>query len=301
MPPGTSLPDTLAILQAELAPVRVASLGDMPPDSGRTRVVIGIDSCTVDPPGARITVWTDNVPRVRSVSLSDIGPDARDRTLALALAEATRDFAFPDLRAKALPADAPAANDVATPEPIPAIRRKESTTPMEEAPPHDGAPVSAVPRALGLFRFVAAPATLLGGAEIGIAWRRVSVSVAGLATGRSTSLGDATLYTLFASPSFDVVDFGARTALRITGELGIAGGNGSAIAPATGSSATSLHAAASAGMATVLRFGDGWVFEGTLSAGYASSLTLRAEGSELIGLNGFFAGASAGVRLPWRL
>jgi hypothetical protein len=152
-----------------------------------------------------------------------------------------------------------------------------------------------------LFRFVAAPSTVLGGAEIGIAWRRVSVSIAGLATGRSTSLGDATLYTLFASPSFDVVNFGAVTALRVTGELGIAAGNGSAIAPATGSAATSLHAGASAGVATVLRFGDGWAFEGTLSAGYASSLTLRAEGSELIGLNGFFAGASAGVRFPWKL
>ena len=150
-------------------------------------------------------------------------------------------------------------------------------------------------------RFGAAPFTVLGGAEVGIAWRRAAVSVSGLATGRSVSLGDATLFALFASPSFDVIDFGARTALRVTGELGLAAGNGSAIAPATGGAATSLHAGAAAGVTTTLPLGAGWAFDGNLSAGYASSLTLRASGSELIGLSGFFAGASAGVRMPWVL
>jgi hypothetical protein len=62
-----------------------------------------------------------------------------------------------------------------------------------------------------------------------------------------------------------------------------------------------LHAGAGAGVTTTLPFGDAWAFEGSLSAGYASSLTLRAAGSELIGLSGFFVGASAGVHLPWRL
>ena len=80
-----------------LAPVEVEPLDATPPDRARASVVIGIDFCMVDPPGARVRVWTNGVPLTRFVTLTDAGSDARDRTLALALAEATRDYAFPAL------------------------------------------------------------------------------------------------------------------------------------------------------------------------------------------------------------
>jgi hypothetical protein len=113
------------------------------------------------------------------------------------------------------------------------------------------------------------------------------------------SIGSATLFALYATPRVNVIYVGDLATVHVDGELGLVTGNGSAIEPATGGSASALHAALGAGLSKAVRLGAGWVLDGALTAGYASSLTLRASNRELIGLAGFYAGAALGVRLPW--
>jgi hypothetical protein len=304
LPPGTSMEETLWILEAELSPLSVATLDATAPAPGRAYVVIGIDACTVDPPGARVTVWTNGAPQVRVVELTGLDVATRSRTLALALAEATRDFAAPVFATSAPPVkpvaveSLPAPEDPATPVVAPPVTGRPMA---EDAPPGAHATESGrvVPRVGALFRVVASPATALGGGEIGLGFRRMALTVSALGTTRSVSTGSVTLVTVFASPSIDLLYFGANTSLRLSGELGFVTGSGSANAPATASSASTVHLGLGAGIASAFPLGQGWALLGVLQAGYASSLTVRASGSEVAGLSGLSVTASVGLNVPF--
>lgn len=309
LPPGTSLEETLAILEAELSPVGVATLDATPKAAGRANVVIGIDACTVDPPGARVTVWTNGAPQVRVVDLTGLPPEARSRTLALALAEATRVFAAPLFARDTPSAPLPVEPTVVESPPAPAVSSLPLATPYPAAPPLADASLPerpleeqrVVPRVGALFRFVASPATALGGGEMGVGFRRTALTVAALGTTRSVSAGSVTLVAVFASPSIDLVHLGANTSVRVSGEVGFVTGSGSATPPATGSSASTAHLGAGAGLASTFPLAQQWALVGAVQAGYASSLTVRGQGRELAGLNGFSITASVSLNVPFGL
>jgi hypothetical protein len=271
--------------------------------------VIGIDACTVDPPGARVTVWTNGAPQVRVVELTGLDVGTRSRTLALALAEATRDFAAPMFASHA-----PAAPPRVEPAGIESRSVPEDSTMPVLAPPVTGdRPIAddapspgyavergrVVPRVGALFRFVASPATVLGGVEMGLGFRRTALTVSALGTTRSVSTGSVTLVAVFASPSIDLLYFGANTSLRVSGEVGFVTGSGSANAPATASSASTAHLGLGAGIASAFPLGQGWALVGVLQGGYASSLTVRASGREVAGLSGLSVTASVGLNVPF--
>ncbi|HVU03061.1 MAG TPA: hypothetical protein VHE30_14975 [Polyangiaceae bacterium] len=303
VPDGTTPDRTLSILQAELAPVDVTRLDEVPDVRGATVVLIGVDDCTSVPPEATITVWIDGAPRRRRVSLADTPIDARDRTFALALAEATRDLALST--APGAPADSgtavvapfpPNTPPAAPAEPAAPPARPDATTSV--VGDSGRAESSVLPRAGALLRFVPWPSTWLGGGELGVALRRTTLSARVLGTERSVAQGTARLLVVAAAPSVNVVELLPRTNLRIGVEAGYAAGSGDARQPARGSSGGAAHFAGTVGLGTRMAVAPGLSLDGFVEGGYASSLTLRADGADLATAGGPFATLGVGLGFP---
>jgi hypothetical protein len=310
-PPGTTLPEILRLLQAELAPARVVVAGSPELAPSSADVAVGIEACTESPPAARVTVSSHGAHGVRVVDLTDAAPGTRDRTMALALAEALRGLPSPP----ALP-PAPVAgpSPVAEPARAPAVeaRAAEGVAPGSAAPgapdpgpsgADEGAPrhvalPSVALRASLVGRLSAAQATPFVGIDVGVAWKRVGASALLLGTRRDTELGAATLGAIAAAGTLDAVELGPIFKVRTTGELGVAVGSGSPGRPAAGHTVAGSHIALGAGLAGVVPLGAAWALDAFLGGGHAWSLTASVDGRPALGLDGWFAAATLGVRAP---
>lgn len=298
-PPGTTLPEILRVLQAELAPVRVVVVGSTEVAPSGADVAVGIEACTDTPPAARVTFWSHGSRTERVVELTDAAPGTRDRTLALALAETLRGVpGGPTF----LPSPAPTLSPVSAPTPSPSsapTRPRATEERPDAASAAEGRRPSKVALRAGVAgRFLAAESTPFIGIDAGIAWKRLGVGVILLGTHRSTELGAATLVGAAATVSFDAVELGPIFEIRALAELGVATASGSPTPGAAGHTATAPHVAAGAGVAAGVPLDAGWALEGFLGGGDAWSLTASVDGRRALGLDGWFGAAVVGVRLP---
>jgi hypothetical protein len=300
MPPGTSGPEVLRILQAELAPSRVRMVDDSPTPRGDHDVVLSIADCSETPSGARVAVWQHGDESELSVTLTDTSPAARSRTFALALAESVRDVLV-------VPRDP---GFTLTPIETPP---KQHATPTPGTTPRDAQHVGSgeertrdavgglLFRGAAEFRFVPKTSTPLVGADLGVAGRRFAVGLSVLGTERSTPIGSVDLLALAALASADVVDLTPVFKVRASAELGVATASGSPSGTATGHTVASPHAALDAGLAALLPLDARWLLEAYASAGYAASLSADADGRDAAALNGVFVTFDLGLRLPVQL
>jgi hypothetical protein len=323
VPPGTSLEATLRILRAELSPLPVEALAGAP--GAADDVLVAIDGCTMDPPSAHLTIWFRGGSREQAVSLADAEPDARDRSFALAIAEAAREA--PSLatrgpgRGEAPPGGAAITSVPGAMVPgamVPGAMVPGAMVPgsalevpsaghLPATPPRDrtvddrdvrAAAPSIEPRVSALFRVVPSPSTVLVGADVGLAWRRAGIGVAGFGTERAVAIGRTTLLAFAAAPWVTVVELVPGVSIRAGAELGIAVASATATDPAHATPANAPHLAADVGLAGTLGVGAGFTLDGFVGAGYASSLTVTADGRDVATLGGAFVTMAIGVRVP---
>jgi hypothetical protein len=285
-PPGVLMPRVILILGAELAPTSVATLGVILPRPSDT--LLGIDECTDAPPSARVTLWQRGERRERTVILTDVAPEMRSRTLALALAETLRD---PEKTSPVAPGPPPWSAALSIlPATRPAFESEAHTDRADRAEPAFG------PWASAEGRFALAESTPVLGLAGGLAWKRVALGLVALGTRQRASIGAVSLGALAGRANVDALELDPHVRLRLTADLGIAAGTGSPDPAATGHSATSLHASLAVGIAPIIPVAPRWAFEGFAGAGYASSLTARVDGSDATSLAGWFLSATVGVR-----
>jgi hypothetical protein len=283
MPPGTSVEATTAIIQAELPAMRVTIAGAEGDAPAAPSFTVVVDGCTDAPPGARVTVYGTARVDVRAVDLDDVALDARDRTLALTVAESIRRVSF--AKAAEAPPSAPAAPPLPPPPSAPTRHERSADPPSFDLYGH------------GTFRYVTRTPNPAGGFELGVAHGSLGVALLGLGAWRTTSAGTANVYVLAVAPSADIVAFGPNARLVVRGELGFVSASGDPAPTAAGHSKSDVHAALAAGIAPSIALGAGLRLEGFLGGGFASSLTARAAGRDAGGFDGVFIEAGVGARL----
>ena len=288
-PPGVALEDIQRILEAELAPSEVVVRETGQSATNEDDAIIILDGCTDEPPGVHAAfVWHDAMSD-RRVDLVDAAVEERPCIVALALAEGIR--------------RAPESREAA---PNAAIAPKESaapTTGTEPVPNQRPSPTSASGTAPRLHvaanaRYAPRAKTLLGGAELGVAWQRSSVGLIAFGTQRSSSLGDARLLVLAATGSTNVIQFGDSLAMRAVVELGAAIGSGTAYGGASSFTVLAPHVAVALGLGGLFRVGDGWMLQTFAGAGYASVSPCRGMATILASPGGAFVTAALGVEFP---
>jgi hypothetical protein len=154
------------------------------------------------------------------------------------------------------------------------------------------------PRLSALFRVVASPSTVLVGGDLALAWHHGGIGIAGFGTERSIAIGSATVLAFAAAPWLDVVELLPGVSSRVGAEVGIAIATATAMPAAHATPANAFHLALDAGLAGAFDFGAGWTFDGFVGVGYASSLTVTADGRDIASLGGLFVTTTLGVRIP---
>lgn len=323
--PGTSMQSMLGILRAELAPLEVSAIGTAPVLASPLDIAVAIDACRAAPPAARVAVTRGRTRREQWIELGDVAVAARDRALALALAESVQGLASGVAdESTAPPANghpAPVATEGTGARDASAAVDRRASAPQPRAPssgqtePVAGASQPAGPepktqrgpfddplslRVGPLFRYTPRTSTPFFGAGAGIGWRRLAFGLRGLAARDTVPLGSAWEAGILATAAADWLLLGSHAAVRSGVELGAALAKGKPVQPAVGRLAASPHWGVTTSLRLVSPLDPKWDLEALVGGGYASSLTARVDGRDFMSLGGWFVQAALGARWsPW--
>lgn len=297
LPEGVSAEALMTILRAELSPRSVSVLTAAPGDMGAGAVVLAVDRCTTTPPSVRIDVWFGAEHRQRAVVLSDVAPDEWTRTLALALAETRLDEGV----SKPAPPSAPwEVNERAAPPALPAEAPHPSADPIRvvDRPPSEREREQ--PQALHFrgklaFRYATETSTPAAGAFLGMEFRRLGAGASIFGARKSVSAGEITLWVPSATVYYVLAELTGPFRLWGALDVGAAVATGAPHAPTRSDTQASFHAALHAGVGATLWSGKANDVEAGLGVGYASSLRARANGADVVSLDGLLLTAEVGL------
>ena len=309
---GGSMDGVLAILRAQLTPMLIEQ------SAGRGTDPDSIVALTVDTFGTKggtplVTVEYRGARQSLEIGLDDVAPSARDRTLALALAESVQHALIPrpddDPTTRATPAPVPdSAPAAAAPVVIEKVAPGAAPSPTAQATP-SGRNEPGVRSRLGptdhastiawlaepIIRHAFKTSTPYAGLESGVGVGRLDFRLRVLASERSVR--DASLWqgALLGVLGADWARLTPQVSLHAEVELGAAHA-----APNTGPSSSGRHATSfHGGVANYLRLesplGSRWVLRSELGLGLASSLTSQAYSSDVMSLSGVFLQTAFGV------
>lgn len=310
LPPGVQQASLMRILRAELAPYPALPLDPFGPPITALDVVLSVEDCTVDPPSLRIVLWQGTERRERTVDLSDVPPEDWTRAMALALAETRIDPSVSHALPAAPPPWAmppPAAPPPPPPAPVPLPPAPAPPPPDPRSPPEDDR--RARPRPPGndggssmairgtiAFRFATRTSTPAVGATLAIAWSRLGVGASLYGARSAVALGDVTLWAPAAMGFYDLIEWGEYYRLRTAIEVGAALATGTPSGTARGTTESAFHAALHLGVVASWPIATSTDLEGGLGLGYGSSLRARANGEDVVGLDGVLLGTELGLR-----
>lgn len=320
---GITIDAVVAILRAQLAPMLVEQ-GTTSRDAPQRLVEVTVDACSTNHADLLVVIRYRGARHSIQTTLADVVPAARDRTLALALAEAIEHELssgaedLPPSVAGATAAPAPptvtesggpsggaplASNSVEALPPAPLSPPTTEQAAPDRAPgprPRSEAALPRKPFALGLlaeplFRYAFKTSTPYAGLEAGAGGARVGFRLRVLASERSVrdgSLWQGALLGVFSAEWLRITD---QASLRSEVELGAALAAPHSSPPAVGRSTTSAHC----GVATYLELeaplSSRWALRSELGVGLASSLTSQAYSSDVLSLSGVFLQTAFGI------
>jgi hypothetical protein len=284
--------ELIELLSAELSPTRVEARDAAAPIVLGDLLVV-LHHCDEDLGRIRATLWANGKSTTETLTLSDVAPPSRSRTLAIALADAIR----PPRAPEPPPTDAPSsANAIAPASAPPANAEPPSARPIGDVgPPY---PDRVRGFATGAFRLAIDTTTPLVGLSGGVRWRRLSGGLLLLASERQTSLGTLRILAATTTAAFDLVPFGA-SAVFTRGELGMAIVDGTTNGSAVASTDSTFHGAFAVGVRTEL---DVRLFslDMGVDGGVASSAIAQAAHHDEASLGAWFVTATLGAALPRR-
>jgi hypothetical protein len=296
----------LAILEAEMAPVRVRLLALEAPRSEPETILI-VDDCMDAAPSVSLMVSREGELDTLKVDLAETRPEARARTVAVLGAEAIRSPPPEPAREVAPPpeSDAPASAATST---SPARGNASRARPRRRQPGEttpDGDPLPArersdfVTRGGATLRLVPEGSGVFAGATAGFEWSPLAAGVLVLGTDRASPTGHLRVFALAGTASLEGAVESEEMGLRLDTELGAAFASGPGLLP--GTPPATLHVAVSGNLWGRLPISDELSLETSTGLGYASSVnaTSRRRGNEApatVGLDGWFANVGVAVR-----
>jgi hypothetical protein len=285
-PPGVEPGAMLAILEAEMAPVRVHFLD--PDVAGlQPKTILIVDGCVETAPSLSLMVSREGAIDTVNVDLAATSPEARARTVALLGAEAVRSPPPEPSTVPADPTESEAARDVATlPRPV-SRPRSERAPPLEPLPLSARTPATVVGRGGATVRFVPASASIFPGVTGGGEWKPLNVGFLAVGTDRASPTGRHRVVVVAATASADAAIQHDEMGVRLDTEIGAAF--------ASGDPSRALHLALMGNLWGRFPISNALSLETSTGFGYAWSHVGQTTAAA-IGLDGWFAGLSVAVR-----
>ncbi|MEO6602071.1 MAG: hypothetical protein ABIQ16_19480 [Polyangiaceae bacterium] len=310
---GTSIEGVVAILRAQLAPLVVDPSTSRGANS-MANVQLFVDGCRAKGADLEVIVEYRGEQHLLAIDLGDVAPIARNRTLALALAESIQHALSPlandqisasqSATVSAEPSEQPG-NRPLTVAPkasalkLPRVKEPEMDRGLESAAQGVGVvavqkPVTFTLLADPLLRYTVKTSTLYAGLDAGAGVGRFDFRLRALASQRSVQ--DASIWQGAALGVFSVNWLKLEPHASIRSELEV----GAALAaPRSGDSSVARNAHSShCGGATYLRLeaplSGHFLLVSEVGAGFASSLTSQAYRVDSMSLSGLFFQASLG-------
>lgn len=306
---GTTVAGVVSILRAQL--------GSMPVEAGpsdgesTSAVQVTVDGCHAVRGELEVVIDYRGERHLLQMSLGDIAPIARDRTLALVLAESIQHVLNPPAEGEpssassAPPATltvpaAPAAGPIDPTPATPIAERPAPSTPRRaraaagNPQQRDNAPgFTLLSQALARYTFETS--TAFAGLDAGGGVGHFELRLRGLVSSRSVQDSAVWQGALLAVFSVHWLKLTANAGLRSELELGAALAAPRSGQSAQGRGATSPHWGGATYLQLRSPISQHWAFTSELGIGAASSLTSQAYRSDLMSLSGVFLQASFGL------